>query len=545
MLGLMQSQPLLISGLIEFAERHHGDAEIVSRRVEGDIHRYTYKDSARRARQVAGALDGLKLAFGDRVATLAWNGYRHFELYYGVSGSGRVLHTINPRLHPDQIAWIANHAEDQVLCFDLSFLPLVQAVHARCSTIKHYIAMCEEGKLPKDSGVPNLISYESWIAGQSGTYAWPSFDENTASSMCYTSGTTGHPKAALYSHRSSTLHAYAAALPDVMGLSARDAVLPVVPMFHVNAWGIPYSAALTGAKLVLPGPAMDGKSIYELLESEKVTYAAGVPTVWQMLLGHLSANGLKFSHLKRTVIGGSACPPAMIKAFNDEYGVEVLHAWGMTEMSPLGTLCTLKNKHAALSADEKMKIRLKQGRAIYGVDMKIVDDAGKELPWDGKTYGDLLVKGPWVVREYYKDDDKGRGSGPLVDGWFPTGDVGTIDADGYLQITDRSKDVIKSGGEWISSIDIENIAVAHPAVAMAACIGVAHPKWDERPIIAVVKKPGMDVTAAELIKFYEGKTAKWQIPDDVVFVDAIPLGATGKMLKTRLRETLKDYKLPG
>jgi len=540
----MQSQPLLISSLIEFAERHHADAEIVSRRVEGDIHRYTYKDSALRARQVAGALDGLKLAFGDRVATLAWNGYRHFELYYGVSGSGRVLHTINPRLHPDQIAWIANHAEDQVLCFDLSFLPLVQAVHARCSTIKHYIAMCDEDKLPKDPGVPNLISYESWIAAQSSTYAWPSFDENTASSMCYTSGTTGHPKAALYSHRSSTLHAYAAALPDVMGLSARDAVLPVVPMFHVNAWGIPYSAALTGAKLVFPGPAMDGKSIYELLESEKVTYAAGVPTVWQMLLGHLRANGLRFSHLKRTVIGGSACPPAMIKAFNDDYGVEVLHAWGMTEMSPLGTLCTLKNKHDALSADEKMKIRLKQGRAIYGVDMKIVDDAGRDLPWDGKTYGDLLVKGPWVVREYYKDDDKSSGGGPLVDGWFPTGDVGTIDADGYLQITDRSKDVIKSGGEWISSIDIENIAVAHPAVAMAACIGVAHPKWDERPIVAVVKKPGMDVTAVELIKFYEGKTAKWQIPDDVVFVDAIPLGATGKMLKTRLRETLKDYKLP-
>jgi 3-(methylthio)propionyl---CoA ligase len=546
MLGLMQSQPLLISGLIEFAERHHGDAEIVSRRVEGDIHRYTYKDSAKRAKQVAGALDGLKLAFGDRVATLAWNGYRHFELYYGVSGSGRVLHTINPRLHPDQIAWIAKHAEDQILCFDLSFLPLVQAVHARCPTIQHYIAMCDEAALPKDSGVPNLTSYESWIATQPTTYQWPSFDENTASSMCYTSGTTGNPKAALYSHRSSTLHAYAAALPDVMGLSARDSVLPVVPMFHVNAWGIPYSAALTGAKLVFPGPAMDGKSIYELLEAEKVTYAAGVPTVWQMLLGHLGANGLKFSHLKRTVIGGSACPPAMIKAFNDDYGVEVLHAWGMTEMSPLGTLCTLKNKHDALSADEKMKIRLKQGRAIYGVDMKIVDDAGKELPWDGKTFGDLLVKGPWIVREYFK----GEGGDPLKydkagAGWFPTGDVGTIDVDGYLQITDRSKDVIKSGGEWISSIDIENIAVAHPAVAMAACIGVAHPKWDERPIVAVVKKPGMNVTREELIAFYEGKTAKWQIPDDVVFVDAIPLGATGKMLKTRLRETLKDYKLPG
>jgi acyl-CoA synthetase (AMP-forming)/AMP-acid ligase II len=546
MLGLMQDQPLLISGLIEFAERHHGDAEIVSRRVEGDIHRYTYKDSAARARQVANALDGLKLAFSDRVATLAWNGYRHFELYYGVSGSGRVLHTINPRLHPDQIAWIANHAEDQVLCFDLSFLPLVQAVHGRCTTIKHYIALCNEDKLPKDSGVPNLLSYESWIGAQVSTYQWPTFDENTASSMCYTSGTTGNPKAALYSHRSSTLHAYAAALPDVMGISARDAILPVVPMFHVNAWGIPYSAALTGAKLVFPGPAMDGKSIYELLESEKVTYAAGVPTVWQMLLGHLSANHLKFSTLRRTVIGGSACPPAMIKAFNDDYGVEVLHAWGMTEMSPLGTLCTLKNKHDVLSDDEKMKIRLKQGRAIYGVDMKIVDEAGKELPWDGKTYGDLYVKGPWIVRGYYK----GEGGDPLVydeagAGWFPTGDVGTIDADGYLQITDRSKDVIKSGGEWISSIDIENIAVAHPAVAMAACIGVAHPKWDERPIVAVVKKPGLEVSRDELIAFYEGKTAKWQIPDDVVFVDAIPLGATGKIPKTRLREILKDYKLPG
>lgn len=540
MLGLMQSQPLMISSLIEFAERHHGDAEIVSRRVEGDIHRYTYRDSAARARQVAKALDGLKLGFSDRVATLAWNGYRHFELYYGVSGSGRVLHTINPRLHPDQISWIANHAEDQVLCFDLSFLPLVQAVHGKCPTIKHYIALCDEDKLPKDSGVPNLISYESWIGAQSSDYKWPSFDENTASSMCYTSGTTGNPKAALYSHRSSTLHAYAAALPDVMSMSARDAILPVVPMFHVNAWGIPYSAALTGAKLVFPGPALDGKSVYELIEAEKVTYAAGVPTVWQMLLGHMKPAGLRFSTLKRTVIGGSACPPAMIQAFNDDYGVEVLHAWGMTEMSPLGTLCTLKNKHDALPAEEKMKIRLKQGRAIYGVDMKIVGEDGKELPWDGKTYGDLYVKGPWIVREYYK----GEGGDPLVDGWFPTGDVATIDADGYMQITDRSKDVIKSGGEWISSIDVENIAVAHPAVAMAACIGIAHPKWDERPVLVVVKKPGAEITREELLQFYEGKTAKWQIPDDVVFVDAIPLGATGKILKTRLREMLKDYKLP-
>ncbi|MEY4583637.1 MAG: hypothetical protein RJB10_134 [Pseudomonadota bacterium] len=544
MLGLMQNQPLLISSLIEFAERHHSDGEIVSRRVEGDIHRYTYKDLALRSRQVANALDGLNIGFSDRVATLAWNGYRHMEIYFGVSGSGRVLHTLNPRLHPDQVVWIANHAEDQVLCFDASFLPIVQAVHARCTTIKHYVMLCDADKLPQDSGIPNLISYEAWIGKQSANYTWPMFDENSASSMCYTSGTTGNPKAALYSHRSTVLHAYAAALPDVMNLSARDSVLPVVPMFHVNAWGIPYSAALTGCKLVFPGPAMDGKSIYDLLESEKVTFAAGVPTVWQMLLGHMQANGLRFSTVNRTVIGGSACPPAMINAFNDDYGVDVLHAWGMTEMSPLGTLCTLKNKHLLLSKEEQMKIRLKQGRAIYGMDMKIVDEAGKELPHDGKAFGDLLVKGSWIVAEYFKQSQEPSAKSPLVDGWFPTGDVATIDPDGYMQITDRSKDVIKSGGEWISSIDIENIAVAHPAVAMAACIGVYHPKWDERPIIAVVKKPGSDVSRESLIAFYEGKTAKWQIPDDVVFVDAIPLGATGKMLKTKLRETLKDYKLP-
>ncbi len=540
MLGLMQSQPLLISGLITHAERHHGDGEIVSRRVEGDLHRYTWRDVARRARQVAHALDAEQLLFSDRVATLAWNGYRHLEIYFGVSGSGRVLHTINPRLHPDQVAWIANHAEDQVLCFDLTFLPLVQAVHARCGTIRKYVAMCDADKLPKDSGIPNLVSYEDWIGGRPTSYDWPSFDENSASSMCYTSGTTGNPKAALYSHRSTILHAYAACLPDVMALSARDSVLPVVPMFHVNAWGIPYSAALTGCKLVFPGAALDGKSVYELMEQERVTFAAGVPTVWQMLLGHVKQNKLRFSTLKRTVIGGSACPPAMIDAFREEYGVDVLHAWGMTEMSPLGTLCTLKNRHLAMPADEQMKIRLKQGRAIFGVDMKIVGDDGQELPWDGKTYGDLYVHGPWVVREYFK----GEGGNPLVDGWFPTGDVATIDAGGYMQITDRSKDVIKSGGEWISSIDIENIAMAHPAVQMAACIGMRHPKWDERPIVAVVKRPGMDVSREEVLKFFEGKIAKWQIPDDVVFVESIPLGATGKMLKTRLREQLKDYRLP-
>ncbi|MDM0118524.1 3-(methylthio)propionyl-CoA ligase [Variovorax arabinosiphilus] len=546
MLGLMQDQPLLISSLIEFAERHHGDGEIVSRRVEGDVHRYTWADVARRARQVANALEGEDLLFSDRIATLAWNGYRHLELYYGVSGSGRVLHTINPRLHPDQIVWIANHAEDQILCFDLNFLPLVQAVHARCPTIKRWIALCDADKLPADSGIPGLLSYEAWMGDRSTDYPWPRFDENSASSMCYTSGTTGNPKAALYSHRSTLLHAYAAALPDVMGISARDSVLPVVPMFHVNAWGIPYSAALTGCKLVFPGPALDGKSVYELIEAEGVTYAAGVPTVWQMLLTHMKPGGLRFSTLKRTVIGGSACPPAMIHAFQQDYGVDVLHAWGMTEMSPLGTLCTLKNKHLTMPADAQDAIRQKQGRAIFGVDMKIVDGNGDELPWDGKASGDLLVKGPWIVKEYFK----GEGGDPLVPdaqghGWFPTGDVATIDADGFLQITDRSKDVIKSGGEWISSIDIENIAVAHPAVLMAACIGVAHPKWDERPVVAVVKRPGAELTREELLKFYEGKTAKWQIPDDVLFVEAIPLGATGKILKTKLREQFKDYRLPG
>ncbi|MDB5847769.1 MAG: long-chain fatty acid--CoA ligase, partial [Rhodoferax sp.] len=353
MLGLMQDQPLLISSLIQFADRHHGDVEIVSRRIEGDIHRTTWSGIAKRARQVAHALDGLGLGFSDRVATLAWNGYRHLEMYFGVSGSGRVLHTVNPRLHPDQIAWITNHAEDRVLCFDATFLPIIQAIHTRCETVEHWVMLCDADALPADTGIPNLRSFDAWVDAQSSDYVWPVFDENSASSMCYTSGTTGNPKAALYSHRSTSLHAYAAALPDVMCLSARDAVLPVVPMFHVNAWGIPYSAALTGCKLVFPGSGMDGKSIYELIEGEGVTFAAGVPTVWQMLLGHMRPTGLRFSTLKRTVIGGSACPPAMIHAFQDDYGVEVLHAWGMTEMSPLGTLCTLKNKHLSLPKDEQ------------------------------------------------------------------------------------------------------------------------------------------------------------------------------------------------
>ncbi len=543
MLGLMQNQPLLISSLIEHAARHHGAVEIVSRRVEGDIHRTTYAQAAQRARQLAHALDGWGLGQGTRVASLAWNGYRHFEMYFGVSGSGRVLHTVNPRLIPEQVAWIVNHAEDEAMFFDITFWPIVKGIQAHCPKVKAWVALCDESTLqtlPGIEAVPNLLNYEGLLAGKPTSYAWPELDENTASSMCYTSGTTGNPKAALYTHKSTILHAYASALPDVMCLSAQDSVLPVVPMFHVNAWGIPYAACAVGCKLVFPGAALDGKSVYELLNSERVTFAAGVPTVWQMLLTHMAQNGLRFPALNRTVIGGSACPPAMIDAFRKEHHAEVLHAWGMTEMSPLGTLCSLKNKHLALPESEQMALRLKQGRAIFGVDMKIVDPQGKELPWDGKAAGDLWVRGPWVVRDYY---NSGKPA-PLVDGWFPTGDVATIDADGFMQITDRSKDVIKSGGEWISSIDVENIAMAHPAVLMAACIGVAHPKWDERPIVVVVKKSGQELSREDLLAFYQGKIAKWQVPDDVVFVDAIPLGATGKMQKMKLREQLQDYRLP-
>ncbi len=529
--GLMQYHPLLISSLIEHAERHHGDGEIVSRRVEGDIHRYTWRVAANRSRQVAQAIEKLNIPLSGRVATLAWNGYRHLELYYGVSGSGRVLHTINPRLHPEQIAWIANHAGDEVLCFDLSFLDLVRSVHDKCTTIRHYVALCDADALPADTGIPGLMSYEQWIGSESGDYLWPQFDENTASSMCYTSGTTGNPKGVLYSHRSTVLHAYGAALPDSMALAATDAILPVVPMFHVNAWGLPYAAALTGSKLVFPGSALNGESVYQLMESEGVTFAAGVPTVWQMLLDYVRQGNLRFSTLKRTVIGGSACPPSMIEAFQEGYGVEVIHAWGMTETSPLASLCALKNKHLAQSRDEQLKLRRKQGRAPYGVDVKITDENHNELPWDGKTAGNLYVKGSWVVSDYFPAD----GASPLTDGWFHTGDVASIDPDGYLEITDRSKDVIKSGGEWISSINIENIAMAHPAIQLAACIGISHPKWDERPVVVAVKQPGTSVTREELLKFYEGKIAKWQIPDDILFVDAIPLGATGKMLKTRVR----------
>lgn len=538
MKGLMQDEPLLIWRFLEFGARHHGNVEIVSRRVEGDVHRYTYRDALRRAKQLANALDALGLAEGDRIATLAWNGDRHFELYYGVSGSGRVVHTINPRLTPAQIAWIANDAEDRVFCFDMTFLPLVKAIAAHCKTVRHWVALCEADALPADSGIAGLISYEAWLATADSAYEWPDLDERAAAALCYTSGTTGDPKGVLYSHRSTTLHAYAGALPDTTGLSARDCILPVVPMFHVNAWGVPYSAPMTGAKLVFPGPALDGKSLFELMEAERVTCAAGVPTVWMGLLNHLQSGGLHFSTLKRTSVGGAACPPAMIEAFR-RLEVEVLHGWGMTEMSPLGTVSKLKPQHDALSSEEQVRMLAKQGRAVFGVDLKIVDSEGRELPWDGASAGDLLVKGPWIIEHYFKHEQETL----LIDGWFHTGDVATIDADGFVQITDRSKDVIKSGGEWISSIEIENIAMSHPAIAMAACIAVPDPKWTERPLLVAVKKPGVEVGREALLAFYESKVAKWQVPDDVVFVEAIPLGATGKMQKSVLRERFRDRTL--
>lgn len=538
--GQMMDQPLLISGILEFAARHYGATEIVSRRVEGDLHRYTYRDCARRARQLANALAALGIGMGERIATLAWNGYRHLELYYGVSGSGAVLHTINPRLHPEQVAYIVNHAEDRVLFFDLTFLPAIEAMARQCKTVKAYVALCAREHMPPAGVIPGLLCYEELIGAASGDYDWPQFDERSAASLCYTSGTTGNPKGALYSHRSTVLHAYASALPNALGIGSADVVLPVVPMFHVNAWGLPYSAPLVGAKLVFPGPALDGKSLYALFEDEGVTFSAGVPTVWLGLVNHVLDGGLRFSTFRRTVIGGSACPPALMDLLIDRLGVQVVHAWGMTEMSPLGTACTPLARHAGLPQEAQRALLRKQGHAICGVDMKIVDDDGAELAWDGATYGHLLVKGPWVVSGYFR----GEGGDVLQDGWFPTGDVATIDADGYLAITDRSKDVIKSGGEWIGTIDLENVAMSHPAVLQAACIGVQHPKWAERPLLVVVRRPGMEVSREELLGWFAGKVARWWTPDDVVFADSLPVGGTGKIQKNKLRETYAGHRLP-
>jgi 3-(methylthio)propionyl---CoA ligase len=539
MLGLMMNTPLLISSLLKHADRNHGDTEIVSRTVEGGIHRYTYSEAHRRACRLANALEALDVREGDRIATLAWNGYRHFEIYYGVSGIGAVCHTINPRLFPEQIVYIANHAEDSYLFTDLTFVPLLEKIAGQLTTVRGIVVMTDRAHMPQ-TNLPGVLCYEELLAAQSDEFEWPLLDESAAASLCYTSGTTGNPKGVMYSHRSTVLHAYAAALPDALNVSARDCILPVVPMFHANAWGLVYAAPLTGAKVVFPGAALDGASICELVDTESVTHSAGVPTVWLALLNYLKQSGRRLGSMKQTVIGGSACPPAMLRAFEQDYGVRVLHAWGMTEMSPLGTVNTFKAKHGALDPEQRLALQAKQGRTIFGVEMKIVDDHGKPLPHDGVAFGNLMVRGPWICRGYYR----GEGGDPLRDGWFPTGDVATIDPDGYMQITDRSKDVIKSGGEWISSIDLENAAVAHPAVAEAAVVGVPHPKWDERPLLLVVKRPGATVTRDEMIRFFDGRVAKWWIPDDVVFVDELPHTATGKLQKNKLRDEYREYRLP-
>jgi len=541
MRGLMQDRQLLISSFLAFAAKNHRDREIVTRTVEGPIHRYTYADCERRSRQVANVLKSFGLGFGDTVGTLAWNTYRHLELWYGVSGSGMVCHTINPRLFLEQIAYIVNHADDKALFVDLTFVPLIEKLADKLPSIRHFVIMTDRAHMPATT-IPNALCYEDLVEAASDAFEWPEFDENTASSLCYTSGTTGNPKGVLYSHRSTALHSMVANNADALGMRSTDAVLPVVPMFHANAWSIPYGAPMAGAKIVMPGAAMDGASIYELLETEGVTMTAAVPTVWLMLLQHLEKEeDRKLSTLKRVVIGGSAAPRSMIETFEIKYGVTVCHAWGMTEMSPLGTLGALKAGMEKLSLDKRLDIQCKQGRAVFSVEMKITDDDGNELARDGKAFGHLLVRGPWIAGAYLRGD-----GGNILDanGYFDTGDVATLDPEGFMQITDRAKDVIKSGGEWISSIDLENAAVGHPSVAEAAVIGVFHPKWDERPLLIVVRKPGKDVTKDEMMAFLTGKIAKWWMPDDVVFVDDLPHTATGKLLKAKLREQFKDYRLP-
>lgn len=541
MLGLMQEHKLLVSSLIEHAANCHPDAEIVSRTVEGPIHRSTYGEIHRRAKRLANALSALGVQGGDRVATLAWNGYRHMELYFAVSGMGAVLHTVNPRLFPEQLEYIIGHAEDAVLCFDLTFLPLVEKLAPSLGSVRAFVAMTDRAHMPASS-VPNLLCYEDVLAAQSDAYAWPDLDENTAASLCYTSGTTGMPKGVLYSHRSTLLHALGACTVDNLALARNETALLVVPMFHVNAWSMPYAGAMSGAKLVLPGPALDGASVYELLRSEQVTLALGVPTVWMMLLQFVANAALKPVDelaLRRVVIGGAAVPPAMIEAFERDFGAFVVHAWGMTETSPVGTVCNLLPRHRALPLDERMRVQAKQGRAVFGVSLKLTDENGHRLPHDGEAAGHLKIRGPWVARAYYRCEHE-----PLLDeeGYFDTGDVATIDADGYMQITDRSKDVIKSGGEWISSMTLENVAMGHPHVAEAAVIGIAHPKWQERPLLVVVIKTGATLERETVLRYLAGRVAKWWMPDDVVFVAQLPHTATGKLHKARLREEFRDYR---
>ena len=540
MRGLMMDTPLLISAIARHAETNFGDREIVSVTQDVPLHRYTYADCIRRSRQLANALDKSGLARGDRIATIAWNDYRHLEAYYGIGGAGYVCHTINPRLFPDQIVYMINHAEDRWIFADAMFLPLIEKIADRIPAVENVVVMTDDAHMP-DTSLGNATSYESLIGVESDDYRWPLLDENEAVALCYTSGTTGDPKGVLYSHRSTVLHAYAGVAPDVLNLSNRDCVLPVVPLFHVNAWGIPYSALMVGAKLVFPGPKMgDGETLYNLMESEGVTTALGVPTVWSALLQYAAKTGKRLNRLERTCIGGAAVPESMIREFRDRHDVIVRQGWGMTEMSPLGTCSTLKAGMESLSADEIVQVQAKAGRGIFGVELRIVDDQGKELPWDGKAFGALQVRGPWICSDYFRLEGQSESHKP--DGWFDTGDVATIDAQGYVQITDRTKDVIKSGGEWISSIQLENTAVAHPAVQEAAVIGIAHEKWQERPLLIVVKKEGEVLERDEMLAWFDGKVASWWVPDDVVFVDEIPHTATGKIRKTELRSRFGDYR---
>jgi 3-(methylthio)propionyl---CoA ligase len=541
MLGLMQPHPLLISSLLRHAARHHASAEIVSKLVDGAIHRCTVRDLAIRARKLANALTALGMKPSDRIGTLAWNSYRHLEIYYGVTGTGAIMHTVNPRLHPDDIAYIVNHAGDSILLIDTTFAPVLAAIAERIAPIVRTIVMlCEPAEMP-DLALPpgmQLLCYEDLVEAASDAFDWPVFDENTACILCYTSGTTGRPKGVLYSHRSTMLHALGSNMADVFCLRAVDRVMPVAPMFHVNAWGVPFSAMMAGAAFIMPGRHLDGASVAKMMNEECVTFSSGVPTVWLGLLQHLRASGERLHTAKRLIIGGSACPGLLIEAFDKEYGVRVEHAWGMTETSPIGTFNTAKPGHETWGAAQRHTHMLRQGRAPFGVDMKIVDGEGRELPWDGVAFGDLKVRGPWIAGAYFGDEP---GSATDADGWFTTGDVSTIDPDGYMQITDRSKDVIKSGGEWISSIALENIAVSHPDVIEAAVIAARHPKWDERPLLLVVPKPGATVAPDDLIAFYEGKIAKWWMPDAVLVVDELPHTATGKLLKTALRAKYHDY----
>jgi 3-(methylthio)propionyl---CoA ligase len=541
--GLMMDRPLLISSIIEFAARFHGATEVVSRNVDGTIHRTTWGEVARRSRRLANALLGMGVRPGDRVATLAWNTHRHLELYFAVSGIGAVLHTINPRLSPDQLRYVVGHAEDVALFFDSTFARLAQLT-STFGVVKTFVALGERDQVAGEPGLAGALDYEALLAGASDACEWPELDERTASSLCYTSGTSGDPKGVLYSHRSTVLHSYAVALADALALSAQDVTLPVVPMFHVNAWGVPYAIAMVGGKLVLPGPGLDGKSLLELIEGEAVSNLLGVPTVWMNLLGHLRSVDRRLTTVKKITIGGSACPPSMIETLERDHGARVIHAWGMTETSPVGTVNVLLPKHAGLDPQAKLAIKAKQGRPVFGVDLRLVDDDGQVLPHDGKQAGHLHVRGPWVASSYFRRE--GQGDTTFADGWFDTGDIATIDEDAYVQITDRSKDVIKSGGEWISSIDLENAAMSHPGVAQAAAIGVNHAKWSERPLLLVVRgagDAGAALTAAELHAHLEARLIKWWLPDAIEFIDALPLGATGKVLKRELRHRYADYKL--